>query len=283
MKRRDVLALAGATLLHTSTFPFGWTAEIKPKKRRLLYFTQCQGYEHEMVHREGDELAFSEKTLTEMGMRVGLEVICTKDGRVFDGDLDQYDCIAFYTSSGDLTKPNKRNDPPVTPKGLERLFEAVSTGKSFVGFHAATCSFRNVKPYMQMLGGEFIFHGAQQEALMKVASPDFPGVEGLGDAFSLNDEWYVMKIHDPKIHVILVQETKGMIGERYERPPYPATWAKMHGKGRVFYTSMGHRQDVWTNDTFQKIVLGGLAWALGDVDVDVTPNFHQVTPDALTA
>ncbi len=283
MKRREMLKTAGAMLLGASAFPVGWAAGAEKKKRRLLYFTQCAGYEHEMVHREGNELAFSEKMLIELGNRVSLEVTCTKDGRVFDQDLDQYDGIAFYTSSGDLTKPNKRNDPPVTPKGLERLLNAVSAGKSFVGFHAATCSFRNVKPFMQMLGGEFIGHGAQQEALMKVASPKFPGVEGLGSGFRLLDEWYVMRIHDPKLRVILVQDTEGMKGDRYQRPSYPATWAKMHGKGRVFYTSMGHRQDVWTNKIFQDIILGGLRWALGDVDADVTPNFDQVTPDALRA
>ena len=45
-------------------------------------------------------------------------------------------------------------------------------------------------------------------------------------------------------------------------PPYPATWARMHGKGRVFYTSMGHREDVWTNEKFQQVALGGFSWVL---------------------
>jgi type 1 glutamine amidotransferase len=71
-----------------------------------------------------------------------------------------------------------------------------------------------------------------------------------------------------------------MEGPLDQRPPFPATWARMQGKGRVFYTSLGHREDVWTNDIFQKIVLGGLAWALGNVQADVTPNFRQVTPKA---
>ena len=71
-----------------------------------------------------------------------------------------------------------------------------------------------------------------------------------------------------------------MKGEAYQRPPHPATWAKMHGRGRVFYTSMGYREDVGANKTFQQIVLGGLSWALGDVDAGITPNFHRVTPEA---
>jgi type 1 glutamine amidotransferase len=55
----------------------------------------------------------------------------------------------------------------------------------------------------------------------------------------------------------------------------------MHGKGRVFYTSMGHREDVWTNPLYQTLLMGGLNWALGRVDADITPNLAQVTPEAM--
>ena len=69
-----------------------------------------------------------------------------------------------------------------------------------------------------------------------------------------------------------------MEGHPYQRPPYPATWARQHGQGRVFYTSMGHRDDVWSNPMFQGILLGGLAWAAGAVGANVTPNLKEVTP-----
>jgi hypothetical protein len=71
-----------------------------------------------------------------------------------------------------------------------------------------------------------------------------------------------------------------MKGDCYQRPPFPATWARMHQKGRVFYTSFGHRDDIWTNPDVQGIILGGLAWAMGNVTVDVTPNIDKVTPKA---
>jgi len=61
--------------------------------------------------------------------------------------------------------------------------------------------------------------------------------------------------------VILVQETHGMKGQLYRRPPFPATWARMQGKGRVFYTSMGH-DEIWTKPTFRQVLMGGMAWAL---------------------
>ena len=54
----------------------------------------------------------------------------------------------------------------------------------------------------------------------------------------------------------------------------------MQNKGRVFYTSMGHREDVWTNPKFQQVLLGGLSWAARNVDADVAPNIAQVTPKA---
>jgi type 1 glutamine amidotransferase len=54
----------------------------------------------------------------------------------------------------------------------------------------------------------------------------------------------------------------------------------MHGKGRVFYTNMGHRDDMWRSAMFQSVLTGGINWALGRVDADVSPNIDKVTPQA---
>jgi hypothetical protein len=45
---------------------------------------------------------------------------------------------------------------------------------------------------------------------------------------------------------------------------------------------MGHRDDVWSNPVFQKVLVGGLRWAVGNVEADVTPNIDKVTPEANT-
>jgi type 1 glutamine amidotransferase len=66
----------------------------------------------------------------------------------------------------------------------------------------------------------------------------------------------------------------------YDRPNYPSTWARRYGKGRVFYTSMGHREDVWTNPVFQSVLMGGINWAVGNVEADVTPNLEKAAPEA---
>jgi type 1 glutamine amidotransferase len=95
-----------------------------------------------------------------------------------------------------------------------------------------------------------------------------------------HEEWYSLKNFADDLHVILINETKEMHDKCYERPPYPATWIRNYGKGRVFYTSMGHREDVWTSPQFQSLVIGGILWALDDADASTAPNIHRVTPQA---
>ena len=71
-----------------------------------------------------------------------------------------------------------------------------------------------------------------------------------------------------------------MQGDPYDRPPFPAVWAKMHGKGRVFYSSMAHRIDVWQTPEFQKMIVGAVDWATGRADTEIPVNFEKVTPNA---
>jgi uncharacterized protein len=289
MRRREMLKATSATLLGLTTLPFGWTASAESKRKKVLYFTRSGGFEHSVVHRTGGELSYSERVLTDMGKWAGFDVECTQDGTIFDRDLEPYDAIAFYTS-GDLIAP-QGTGTPMTPAGKQRLLEAVAAGKGFVAFHASTDSFHSkgpmdqvqaeVDPYIAMLGGEFVIHGPQQEASLVIAS-HFPGTDRIGcaEGIAFMDEWYAQKNFAKDLHVILVQETKLMKGDCYRRPNYPNTWARRHGKGRVFYTALGHREDIWTNPFFQAITLGGIAWALGNVAAKAEPNMAQVTPNA---
>ncbi|MCU0981147.1 MAG: ThuA domain-containing protein [Pirellulaceae bacterium] len=287
MKRRNFLWTLGSAAACTA---FGARPLLaQAKKGRVLYFTRSVGFEHSPVKREGSELAFSEKALVEWGKEAGFDVECSKDGRIFDQDLDKYDVFAFYTC-GDLTKEDKYGNPPMTADGKKRFLDAIAAGKGYVGFHSATDTFHSaggrdqvqteVDPYVAMVGGEFIVHGRQQEATMRVTSPEFPGVKEMGEASKFMEEWYALKNFAKDMHVILLQETEGMVDDCYQRPPFPATWARMHGKGRVYYTSFGHREDIWTNPKVKGLVLGGFEWALGRVDTDVTPNLARVAPKA---
>jgi type 1 glutamine amidotransferase len=281
MQRRELLAAGSAAMLGWTSFPWGWARAAEAERPRLLYFTRSVEYEHSVVTPDADGQSFSSKILTKLGNEAGFDVECTKDGRVFDQSLDPYSAIVFY-SCGNLYQPSVRQAPPMTPTGRERLLQAVASGKPFVALHSACYWGPDAQndPYLQMVGGEFIAHGQQQPASLKVVSRHFPGIEGLGASFRLTDEWYALKNFAPDLHVILAQETEGMVGDMYHRPSFPATWARKHGEGRVFFTSMGHREDVWTNPIFQQVLLGGISWALGRVDAEITPNLSQVTPHA---
>jgi uncharacterized protein len=263
-------------------------------KRKILFFTKSSGYEHSSIKRKGNELSHAERVLTELGASHGFDVTATKDGSVFTAEnIKQFDASFFYTTE-DLTEPGNDKNPPMSKEGKAAFLEAVHSGKGFLGTHSASDTFHSKgekfqtqspearDPYIRMLGGEFIRHGPQQEATMKLVSPHFPGCENIKGEFRLKDEWYSLKNFASDLHVVLVQGTEGMEGSDYHRPDYPATWARLHGKGRVFYTSMGHREDVWTNPIFQSVLLGGIAWALGNVKAATPPNIKTVTPQAET-
>ena len=290
MNRRDLVRISSAALLWRASSSLAGAAADDAKKRQVLYFTRSAGVEHAVVKRSGAGPSLSEKNLIEVGRVSGFEVKCTNDGRVFDGDLSQYDAIAFYTS-GDLTRPAKDGSPPMTPAGRRKLLDAISSGKGFVGFHSAADTFHSkgprdasqaeVDPYIAMLGGEFLAHGAIQEASL-LASSRFMSRSATmpSEAISFTDEWSTFKNYAHDLQVIFVQETRYMIGDAYRRPDYPSTWARMHGKGRVFYTALGHCEDVWTNPFFHAFARSGLEWVMCEIDFDMTPNVDKVTPQA---
>jgi hypothetical protein len=71
----------------------------------------------------------------------------------------------------------------------------------------------------------------------------------------------------------------GTSGIRRSYPRAPASGSPggtVHCRG--FYTSLGHREDVWTNPLFQRIMLGGMNWAAGNVDAKVEPNLKEACP-----
>ena len=289
INRRDLLA-AGA-FGAAAAWCSGPVIANRTKNAKVLFFTKSSGFEHDQVRRKNGALGHAERVLIELGKQHGLDVEASKDGRIFDSDIDRFDAFVFYTT-GDLTKPGTDKQPPMSHKGKAALLDAIQSGKGFAGTHSASDTFhspgpRNQNqdlkqrdPYIAMLGGEFVTHGRQQKTRMEVVDARFPGMGKAGDRFSMHEEWYALKNFAPDLHVLLVNQTKGMTGKMYHRPPYPATWARRHGQGRVFFTSMGHRGDVWTNPTFQSIFAGGIRWACGLVDADVTPNIEEVCPHA---
>jgi len=293
---RRLLVLLGALVLLVACASRAADAASAPKKK-VLYFSKMSvaPLSHPVALRKDGKPSWSEQVLTELGAKNNIEFTFSKDGSLFSAAyLAQFDAIMFYTL-GDLTQPGLDKEPPMTPDGKAALLKAIENGTGFVGLHGADNTFLSPRrlthgptrytkdpdptdPYLKMVGGEFIMHNRQQPARMIVADAKFPGAPAAD--FTLNEEWYSHRTFAPDLHVILVQDTRGMEGNLYQRPAYPSTWARLQGKGRVFYTSMGHREDVWANPLFQSLLMGGLNWALRRVEADITPNLAQVTPEA---
>jgi type 1 glutamine amidotransferase len=283
MKRRYVLSLAVCaavfglcTLLNAQ--------EVKPAK--ILVFTRSQGFEHEPAKLLEDGTTGTGRALKTYFADKKIEIVETQDGGVFDGDLGQYDAFVFYTSGNLLAAGGSKNDKakPMTEAGLRKMIAAVRAGKGFLGIHAATDSHAgNVKDedgvdiYTKFVGARFTGHGAQQNATQTIVEPTaFPSLKAAGKSFTTKDEWYAMNQFNKDMHVVLIQETEGMQGKDYERPPFPATWLRKEGQGRVAYTSLGH-DNRYLGEQIQRI--GDLVeWAVGRIQADTTPNIEKVTP-----
>jgi type 1 glutamine amidotransferase len=282
--RRGALELIGAASM-LPTF----AVATRPAEKTVLFFTKSSGFEHDVVRRTGDRLSLAERTLTEIGGRRGFTVIATKDGRVFDGDLGAYDAFVFFTT-GDLTEVGTDRAPPMSPAGKRALLAAIRNGQGFVGLHCASDTFHSggervatqpePDPYIAMLGGEFLGHGSQQPARVRVADPGFAGLQGLDEEFTVTEEWYSLKNFAHDLHVLLVLETAAMQEPDYRRPPYPLAWARLEGRGRVYYNAIGHREDVWTSELFHQMLAGAVTWATGGGEADAVANLAVVTPHA---
>jgi uncharacterized protein len=269
------------------------------KPHKLLFFTKSSGYEHDVISWKKGKPSTAEKVFLDLGPKHSWEFEFSKDGSKFSPEyLAGFDAVIFYTT-GDLTTPGTDAQPAMSPAGKQALFDYVKGGKGFIGLHSASDTFHTANeakkgpdryedhgasadPYVCFLGGEFIIHGDQQVATNKVIDPKFPGFEKTGDSFAFNEEWYSLKDFRSDIHVLTVIDSPSMKGAPYQRPAYPTTWAREEGKGRVFYTAMGHRDDVWTNPIFQNILIGAIEWATGDVKAAVPANLSEVAPGART-
>jgi len=266
--------------------------------KSVLVFTKSSGWEHDVVKRVGGKPSLVDDTVNELGNKHGFKVGVTKDGRIFDSkELHSYAGVVFFTT-GDLTTLGTDGKPPISSRGKQALLDAVRDGMGFVGVHAASDTFHTLPdpedrsnryiahgdqedPYLRMLGAEFITHGREprlQDAILIVNDAKFPGLEGVTSPVSFNEEWYSMKDFMPDLHVILTLDTQGMKGECYQRAPYPVTWARMHGKGRVFYTAMGDRPENWKNKFFLNLFAGGIRWSIGDASAQLDANLKPAAP-----
>jgi type 1 glutamine amidotransferase len=294
--RRDFLrttAAAGAGLLLSHP-----TRAAKTKS--VLLFTKSSGFEHAVIKVTNGEPSIVENAVREMSAKYGFNLTASKDGRLFDSkEFHAYTGVIFFTT-GVLTEEGTDKNPPMSPQGKLAFLDAVHNGLGFVGIHAAADTFhtqpdppdlsnryiahgKDSDPYIQMIGGEFIIHGQSNDPRLQTTNviiddPKFPGLEGVRSPVSLMDEWYSLKDFAPDLHVICTLDSSTMNGNAYKRPPYPVVWARMYGRGKVFYTAIGDRTENWQNAFALNLLAGGIRWTIGDAQASVPPNLKTAAP-----
>ena len=197
--------------------------------------------------------------------------------------LKGYDAVVFANTTGDLPLPDR-----------DAFIAWVKSGKGFVGMHAAGDTFHGFKGYLDMLGAEFKTHEAQVKVDAINQDKDCPMCKHLPADWEVFDEiyqfWAPADASNPRAHQVFQRPTVHGLLTMDKHPnnhspgDYPISWCKNFGQGRVFYTSLGHREDMWDPtwerdrknskeiaEAYQKHILGGIKWALGLEKMDAKP------------
>jgi type 1 glutamine amidotransferase len=196
-------------------------------------------------------------------------------------NLKNYDGVIFASTTGDLPLPDKQG-----------FIDWVAAGHAFIGIHAATDTFHGFPPFIAMIGGEFKTHGPQVTVTALNRDPAHAATKSLPASWTVFDEIYQLKNFErSKVRDLLSLETLMLNGDDVKNQKstpgdYPVAWAKKFGSGKVFYTSLGHREDMWDPSVmeggkrangaevakaYQQHVLGGILWSLGLAAGDSTP------------
>jgi len=157
-------------------------------------------------------------------------------------------------------------------------------GKGFVAGHTGTTAFMSWPEFNEMLGAQFDQHpyGVTPGTIVN-EDPNFPAVKMFPPSFPFTEEYYQpMNFSRDRIHVLLRLDMTGLPpnqGVHIKNGDWPLAWAKMYGKGRVFYSALGHASATWDNPDVYHMYYEAIKWALGEGNPDVTPRpFSGATP-----
>jgi type 1 glutamine amidotransferase len=207
-------------------------------------------------------------------------------------NLDLSMISAEYLSQFDGVMMMTNGNLPMTEAQKAALVDFVRQGGGFVGVHNASLTFYDYPAFGEMLGGYFRSAIAQRRLfVLRVEDREHPATRMLGPSWPIVDEFYEfgtaawtpdrpeenvdvlfdnripMGFSRDRVHVLLSIDTDetDLEGLGLERGgDYPQSWIREYGEGRSFYTSIGHRDDIWSNDpVFRAHLLGGIRWALG--------------------
>ena len=256
-----------------------------PHRKRVLAWADVQnGYQHDSVshalatiERLGYETGLYDTIIRTDSQLITKGKILTKDGTpsLYAKNLDDFDAIFFFgVREIDLSAQQK----------ADLLSFVRDDGKGFVAAHAGATAFFLWPEFGEMLGGRFDEHpwGIINAPLI-VEDPHFPGMSTLPLRFDHTDEYYQIKnFSRTKAHVILRLDASHLDLNaplvHHRDADFPLIWAKTYGKGRVYYSALGHDPSTWDDRAVQQMYLEALKWALHLTDADISP--APFLPDA---
>ena len=239
-----------------------------PAKKHLLVIGEEKGYRHEAV---SHAMATIERLGTECGLwettlRTDTEVLTKKKLEYNAKNLNDFDAVLFYTG-GDLEMDGQQK--------VDFISFIHDDGKGFIGVHSAAITFVDWPEYGDMIGGYYDEHPwLTFDAPIIVEDPSFPGMQQWPRSFVLRDEIYQMRNYSrSKVRVLMRLDVSklDMKNKNVHRTDgdFAVTWAKMYGKGRVYYTTLGHVEENWDKPEFQQMITEAIAWAMGLENADI--------------
>jgi uncharacterized protein len=239
--------------------------------KHVLIVGQTKGFEH-------DSISAAMTTIYNLGKQSGLwdteirtdtELLTKKDLGRNSKNLNYFDVLIFASTTGELDMDAGQKQ--------DMLAFIHDDGKGFVGIHAALDTNYQWPEYGEMIGGWFDQHPWMTfNAPIVNEDPDFPAVRHLPKAFVKYDEIYQPKAWSrDKVNVLLSLDPNKLDyanNPRIHRTDhdFPVAWSKMYGKGRVFYSTLGHTEESWEDPDIQKMYFEAVRWALGLTEGSVT-------------
>lgn len=259
-------------------------AFVKPEKpRKILVFSVTKGYRH-------GSIGIGKVALELLGKETGAyEVVVSDDLANFEKDkIKDFDAICFLNTTGTVFNAPEMNKLPEKEKKAaekrreqlqDNLMAHIKGGAGFIGLHSATDTNYDWPEYGEMLNGYFDGHpwgaGTQVSIMVEPGQEKHPLVAHLkGENLNFNEEIYQLrKPYDSKnVDMLLRLDTEkspmDLNGIKRTDKDFGVSWIRDWGKGRVFYSSLGHNDHIFTNPKVLKHFLGGIQWALGDLKIE---------------
>lgn len=208
-----------------------------------------------------------ETTFMNLGKQHGFEVVCSQNsrGEITAENLKRFDAVWFYTT-GEL---------PLSDVQKADLLGFVRSGKGFGGSHSATDTFYKWNAYGDLIGAYFAGHPpGLQKIRVVVEDRKHPATRHFGGDFEIQDEIYKFKgpYGRDKVRVLLRVDMKSTKNFWREDGDNPLAWVREYGKGRVFYTALGHDDKIWRDERYQQHLVGALRYLFRLEDADATPS-----------